>query len=78
MRVQGKDLAGYAESFETPEAVATGLLVLLQHSPAFRRHCNLTLTADGQLECYDNLGQLAQGRVVVRITDLVTKPAIAI
>jgi F420H(2)-dependent quinone reductase len=74
VRVQGKDATGYAESFETPKAVAAGLLVLLRQIPAFRKHVGIALTADGQPERPEDLARLVQGRVIVRITDLVTEP----
>ena len=76
VRVQGKQLAGYAESVETPKAVAAGLLALLQQMPAFRKHVGVALTADGQPERPDDLALLAQGRVIVRITDIVAEPAV--
>jgi hypothetical protein len=74
VRVEGKRLAGYAESFEAPTAVAAGLLALLQQIPAYRKHAGVALTADGQPERPDDLARLAQGRVIVRITDLVAEP----
>jgi F420H(2)-dependent quinone reductase len=76
VRVQGKDLTGYTESFETSRVVAAGLLVLLRQIPAFRKHVGAALTADGQLERPENLAQLARGRVIVWITDLVAEPAL--
>ena len=78
VRVQGKNLTGYAESFETPTVVAAELLALLRQTPAFRKHVGIALTADGQPERPDDLAQLAQGRVSVRITDLVVEPALEV
>ena len=76
--MQGKHLNGYAESFEMPTVVAADLLVLLRQIPAFRKHVGIALTADGQPERPDDLAQLAQGRVSVRITELVPVPALEV
>jgi hypothetical protein len=76
VRLRGKNLTGYAESFQNPVAVAEGLLVLLRQISAFRKHAGIALTADGQPERPGDLAQLAHGRVIVRITDLVAEPAL--
>jgi hypothetical protein len=76
VRVQGKNLTGYAESFENSVAVAEGLQALLRQLPAFRKHSGIALTADGQPERPDDLARLARGRVCVRVTDLVAVPAL--
>jgi hypothetical protein len=78
VRVRGKNLTGYAESFETPNMVAAELLALLRQTPAFRKHVGIALTADGQPERPDDLARLARGRVSVRITDLVAVPALEV
>jgi hypothetical protein len=78
VRVQGKNLTGYAESFEMPTVVAAELLALLRQTPAFRKHVGIALTADGQPERPDDLARLARGRVSVRITDLVAVPALEV
>jgi hypothetical protein len=74
VHVQGKNLTGYAESFETPSVVASELLALLRQIPAFRKHVGIGLTADGQPERPEELARLAQGRIIVRIIDLVAEP----
>ena len=78
VRVQGKNLTGYAEAFETPSVVAPGLLMLLRQIPSFRKHVGIVLTADGQPENADDLARLARGKVIVRIADLVVEPVLEV
>lgn len=73
VRVQGQDLKGTGEALEDPEAVTENLLILLQQAPAFRNYCQISLTEDGQPEDPKALAQVAQNKVIVRITDL-TQP----
>ena len=75
VRLQGRKLFGCAESSETPKTVAAGMLLMLRQSPALRRHYNIELTGDGQPERPDDLGQIARGKVVVRISGLVAEAA---
>jgi len=75
VRLQGRELSGCAESSETPKTVAAGMLLMLRQSPALRRHYNIALTGDGQLERPDELDQVARGMVVVRISGLVAEAA---
>jgi deazaflavin-dependent oxidoreductase (nitroreductase family) len=70
VRLQGQDLKGTGQALEDPEAVASGLLLILRQAPALRKHFQLDLRADGQPTDPDALAWLAQDRVIVRVTEL--------
>lgn len=74
-RVQGRDFRAGARCNEDPGLVVEGLLVLLQRSPAYCKRADITLGTDGRPERSDNLPRLAQGKVIVRITELVDEMA---
>lgn len=70
VRLQGQDLEGVGEAHEDPAAVAEGLRTLAQRSPSFRKYLQITLTPDGQPRDPNALAEIAQTKVIVRITDL--------
>jgi deazaflavin-dependent oxidoreductase (nitroreductase family) len=68
--LQGKDLKGTGGVFEEPEAVAEGLLTLVQRSPSLQKYLQIELTPDGGPKDPDALEWMAQTKVIVRITGL--------
>ncbi len=70
IRFQGQDLKGTGEVFEDPEAVAEGLLTLVQRSPSFQKYLKIDLMPNGQPSDPDALAWIAQTKVIVRITEL--------
>jgi deazaflavin-dependent oxidoreductase (nitroreductase family) len=70
VRLQGKELKGISEVFEDPEAVAQGLITLMQQSTSFQKYLGIELHPDGRPRDPDALMSVAQTKVIVRITDL--------
>ncbi len=70
LRLQGRDHIGFGIPIEDAESVAKNLLVLIRQSPAYQKHFAINLTPDGQPTDPEALMQLAQPRVIVRVTNL--------
>jgi F420H(2)-dependent quinone reductase len=67
VRVQGENCKGTGETFEGPEAVTEGLLMLLQRVQALQTYSRIKLTAEGLPEKPEALRQFAKDKVIVRI-----------
>jgi len=68
--LQGQEMKGVGHSFEDDKAVVEGLLFTLQRVPRLRDTYQIELTAGGQPQDTEALMQLAETKVIVRVTDL--------
>ena len=68
--VQGHTLQARGETFTDTEMAANILLQILRRVPAYQRLLHVSLAADGQPEHPEDLTRLAQGHVIVRMSEL--------
>jgi len=67
LRLQGKDVTGYAEVVEDNHGVMEGIQAFIEHDPRTARMFGVKLAANGQLDD-EILRQVASARVIVRTT----------
>jgi deazaflavin-dependent oxidoreductase (nitroreductase family) len=68
--VQGHTLQARGETFTDTQVAANILLQILQRVPAYQRLLHVSLAADGQPQHPGDFTRLAQGHVIVRMSEL--------
>lgn len=70
VRLRGREYQARAEAFESASEVAATLVAVVRLRPAYARYFGIDLGADGQPTDADAAQRAAQGRVIVRVSDL--------
>lgn len=70
VRLRGREYHARAEAFESASEVAAALVAVARLRPAYARYFGIDLGADGQPTDPDAAQRAAQGRVIVRVSDL--------
>lgn len=73
VRLQGREYSAHAEALESAGEVAAALVTVARLRPAYARYLGIDLDAGGQPTDLSAAQRAAQGRVIVRVSDLQRK-----